>query len=152
MFKIKIFEEILEPFYVKAIQDWEDNKSWEENAGFDLFIPEDHLIEPFEICHRIPLGISLAAYSEEGTSENFDMRPRSSLTKLPLIMGNSPATIDIGYRGILEARFHNISGKEVKISAGQRLVQVVRGNLGPIKEIKEKNGKMMEIPASFIVR
>lgn len=128
MLKIKIQEEykdFLGPLYEKASQEMNS-----ENAGFDLFCPEDMLIMTETVCHKCPLGISAMVVGEDGELEHFMMVPRSSITKQPLVMGNSPAIIDSGYRGIIEARFHNVSDSvNVKIEKGQRLVQLIRGGL-----------------------
>lgn len=60
------------------------------------------------------------------------MFPRSSISKSPLRLANSIGLIDSGYTGELKAAFHNTGKSPFTLRKGDRYVQLVRSDLGPI--------------------
>ena len=93
------------------------------DAGLDLFIIKDKIIEPGE-TDRIQLGISC---------ENLEQKPyllmaRSSISKTPLRLSNSVGLIDAGYRGEIMAAVDNIKDYSYTLEKGQRLFQLVSMN------------------------
>ena len=93
------------------------------DAGLDLFIIKDKIIEPGE-TDRIHLGISC---------ENLEQKPyllmaRSSISKTPLRLSNSVGLIDAGYRGEIMAAVDNIKDNSYTVEKGQRLFQLVSMN------------------------
>ena len=93
------------------------------DAGLDLFIIKDKIIEPGE-TDRIQLGISC---------ENLEQKPyllmaRSSISKTPLRLSNSVGLIDAGYRGEIMAAVDNIKDYSYTVEKGQRLFQLVSMN------------------------
>ena len=93
------------------------------DAGLDLFIIKDKIIEPGE-TDRIQLGISC---------ENLEQKPyllmaRSSISKTPLRLSNSVGLIDAGYRGEIMAAVDNIKDYSYTLEEGQRFFQLVSMN------------------------
>ena len=58
--------------------------------------------------------------------------PRSSIAKTTLRHSNPPALIDHGYRGEFSVAGDNLSDKDYKITAGDRLIQAVSFTGSPI--------------------
>tara|TARA_B100001250_G_scaffold368574_1_gene351331 strand:- start:488 stop:925 length:438 start_codon:yes stop_codon:yes gene_type:complete len=115
--KIKTFSEDIQSMY--------NNHSHfhQGDAGLDLFIIKDKIIEPGE-TGRIHLGISC---------ENLEQKPyllmaRSSISKTPLRLSNSVGLIDAGYRGEIMAAVDNIKDYSYTVERGQRLFQLVSIN------------------------
>jgi len=118
----------------------DEHKQLQDDIGFDLYVPENHIIQPKEYSHKIKHEIAaemLASYyhGTEKKSHNvgYILTPRSSFTQYPFVMGNSPGIIDIGYRGDITAVIHNLSDKSFTIEAGSRLFQIVGFNGLPFR-------------------
>ena len=106
------------------------------DSGFDLFIPEKHIIKPGELSHKIDLGISCEAHYTKNISDNISyyLYPRSSIVKTSLRLSNSVGIIDAGYRGNLLAFVDNLDQKnDVIIEKGTRLFQICSPNLTSIE-------------------
>jgi dUTP pyrophosphatase len=105
-----------------------------DNAGFDLFVPEDYTFAPDErklISMRVKA--KLLRMSREGNEPvHYWMPPRSSISKTGLILLNSIGVIDKTYRGELMAFLWNSTSSEVTVRKGDRLVQIVAPDMGPI--------------------
>ena len=130
--------------FLKIKCDTDDIKSFYINhtsfhkgdSGFDLFVPEDHIIKPGELSHKINLGISSEAFHSSNHNENISyyLYPRSSIIKTSLRLSNSVGIIDAGYRGNIIAVVDNLDHKnDVKIESGSRLFQLCSPNLLPIE-------------------
>lgn len=104
-----------------------------DDIGLDLITDETVTIEPFE-CKLVSLGIKTAMYNGEKKA-GWDLRPRSSIYKTPLLLANSPGLIDPSYRGTIKAEFRNVSMKPYTVEAGSRLVQAVAFDKEPINFI-----------------
>lgn len=65
----------------------------------------------------------------------FWMPPRSSISKMPLILHNCIGVIDAGYNGELQAAVHNTSDEPYEVKQLQRLVQIVAGDLTPFYKV-----------------
>lgn len=71
---------------------------------------------------KVPSGIAVAI------PEGFEgqVRPRSGLaSRLPLILPNSPGTIDSDYRGEIRVLVTNIGQDAVLIEPGMRIAQLI---------------------------
>ena len=90
------------------------------DAGLDLFITKDQVIEPGSTA-RIHLGISC----ENIDRKAYFLMPRSSISKTPLRLANSVGLIDAGYRGEIMAAVDNIKDNPHRLEVGQRLFQIV---------------------------
>ena len=93
------------------------------DAGLDLYIIEDKIIQPFETV-KIHLGIAC----ENLENRPYLLMPRSSISKTPLRLCNSIGLIDAGYRGEIIAAVDNIKNKPFEIKVGERLFQLVAMN------------------------
>lgn len=105
------------------------------DVGLDLFITEDVLIEPNKIVAiNLQIKTEMIEFTTHGSqsvkhSAPFYIYPRSSVSKLGLMLTNSVGIVDSGYRGNLISSFYNISGKPVYLEVGERLVQIVTRNM-----------------------
>ena len=101
------------------------------DSGLDLFVVEDQVVKGFSTSF-LKLGFKAAAADCEGKSVSWLVFPRSSISKTPLRLANSIGLIDAGYRGEVIAAVDNIRGEDYTVKAGERLVQAVAFNGGPI--------------------
>jgi dUTP pyrophosphatase len=66
----------------------------------------------------------------------FNVHPRSSISKTPLMLANHTGIIDSGYRGSLIGAFrqvpYNIPNNEYTVSKNSRLLQICHPSLCPI--------------------
>ena len=102
------------------------------DSGLDLFVVEDQTVKAFSTSF-LKLGFKAAAVdTATGQNVSWLIFPRSSISKTPLRLANSIGLIDAGYRGELLAAVDNIRGEDFTVKAGDRLVQAVAFNGGPI--------------------
>lgn len=90
------------------------------DACCDLGVIEDYIIRPGETC-LARTGFAIAI------PEGFEaqIRPRSGLAlKKGLSIPNSPATIDVGYRGEIKIPLINLGKKAITIKEGDRVAQM----------------------------
>lgn len=105
------------------------------NSGFDLYIPCDTETKQFQTSF-VDLGIkaTMTCQFELNDSSNngiaYQIYPRSSLSKYPIILANHVGIIDSGYRGNLIAAFRSFQD-DFKIEKGNRLVQICHPTLLP---------------------
>lgn len=107
-----------------------------ENAGFDLFVPEETVFAPGErklvsMRVRARMEIKYPGWAD-WTQCHYWMAPRSSISKTGLVLLNSMGVIDKGYRGELMAFLWNTLDKEVTVKKGDRLVQLLAPDMGYI--------------------
>ena len=93
-------------------------------ACFDITIVEDIALGHLEmgfgktgLAMEIPVGYEL------------QVRPRSSLGKMRVVIPNPPGTIDSDYRGEVMVELLNLSGNNIRFTAGQRIAQ---GKIAPV--------------------
>jgi len=93
------------------------------SAGMDLAAAtgEPLAVQPGETV-RVPTGLAIAIPpGYEG-----QVRPRSGLaSSSPLILPNSPGTIDSDYRGEIQVIMRNIGSEPFVIEPGMRIAQLV---------------------------
>ena len=113
------------------------------DSGFDLFIPKQHTFNNYKHADGIwkPLFVDLnvkATMIENNKCVGFQIYPRSSISKTPLMLANQVGIIDSGYRGSLIAAFRSFQ-EEYTIEKHTRLVQVCHPTLKPfiVKIINE---------------
>ena len=75
------------------------------------------------------MGVS-AVLIDGDHMKNYWMVPRSSISKTGLMVLNSVGVIDKSYRGELMAFLWNTTDASVVVQKGQRLVQIVAGDMG----------------------
>ena len=103
-----------------------------ENAGVDLYVPNKVFFEPGE-KKLVSMGVRAVLIDTE--LRHYWMLPRSSISKTGLMMLNSVGVIDKSYRGELMAFLWNTTSSTIVIEAGNRLVQIVAGDMSDITKI-----------------
>ena len=104
-----------------------------ENAGFDLYVPNHVEFAPGE---RKMVSMKVrAVMSNGGHLQHYYMYPRSSISKTGLMLMNSVGVIDKSYRGELIAALWNTTAEKVEVKKGQRLVQIVAGDMSDITRV-----------------
>ena len=94
----------------------------ETDAAADLYAMEDQVIVAHTYGNKIGTGVKIQL--PEGWLAM--ILPRSSMgTKTPLRLSNSVGLIDSGYRGELGVLYDNTSDMDYKISAGDRIAQLL---------------------------
>jgi dUTP pyrophosphatase len=108
------------------------------DSGFDLKVPNKITFNvPFE-SKFINLGIK-TSMTLNGKPSAFNVHPRSSISKTPLMLANHTGIIDSGYRGPLIAamRYLPLPGIDnYVVEKETRLVQVCHPSLCPIYVIE----------------
>lgn len=105
-----------------------------DNAGVDLYLPNKIAFEPGE-KKLVSMGIR-AVMADGNSYKHYWMVPRSSISKTGLMMLNSVGVIDKTYRGELMAFLWNTTNSTIVIEAGNRLVQIVAGDMSDITAIR----------------
>lgn len=95
-------------------------KAYANDAGWDLFMPVDCEIPA---GYTSLLGLGIAIEPPEGYYA--EIVPRSSMAKKSLVIPNSVGIIDAGYRGEIMLTLENTGEWPVRISKGDRLVQLI---------------------------
>jgi dUTP pyrophosphatase len=92
-----------------------------EDAGLDVRSVETCVLEP-----GVPTALGTGLAIEIPPGYEVQVRPRSGLAlKHAITLPNSPATIDPGYRGELKVILLNLGAKPYKVTAGDRIAQLV---------------------------
>lgn len=94
--KIKVMNSELEDLYKNSTH------SHDGDSGIDLYTPHEVTIHWGE-TKFIDLEIQCEMINENGHSISYQLVPRSSISKTPLILHNSIGIIDAGYRGNIKA-------------------------------------------------
>lgn len=122
-----------------------------DNAGVDLYLPTKVSFEPGE-KKLVSMGVravmvnggeykhyremqDISGINVKSQTLHYWMVPRSSISKTGLMMLNSVGVIDKSYRGELMAFLWNTSNVPVLVEAGNRLVQIVAGDMSDITSI-----------------
>ena len=121
------------PFYEKyKAQVERHNQMVDEtrfpNSGFDLFIPENVETKQFQTSF-VDLGVK-ATMVTNGQCVAYQLYPRSSMSKYPLMLANHVGIIDSGYRGNLIGAFRSFVDGFV-IEKDVRLLQICHPTLLP---------------------
>ena len=107
----------------------------EGDAGLDLFCPDEIICPPHSLATPINFKIKcqmvkmIEVFKPKYIS--YLLVPRSSISNTPLRLSNSIGVIDSGYRGDIITKVDNLSDKEYVIKKGDRLFQIIRGDLEP---------------------
>lgn len=121
------------------------------DSGLDLFVVDDFIVEENK-TKLVNLHVRCQAYTLKGDLWSRLVRvfkkqvpeshklytgywlcPRSSLSKMPLMMANSIGVIDKEYTGELQVPLRNVSNLNWCVNAGERLVQIVGPQHNPIE-------------------
>lgn len=107
------------------------------DSGFDLFVPNKVDFKATLDSNFIDLKVKAEMLycdvnNDTITPSPFQIYPRSSLSKTPLMLANHTGIIDSGYRGNLIAAFRKLTDKYYEVEKYTRLVQVCHPTLCPI--------------------
>jgi len=112
------------------------------DSGFDVLVPKDITFnEPFT-SKFIDMNIKTEMFYYEVDNERisntaFNVHPRSSISKTPLMLANHTGIIDAGYRGSLIGAFRwlkpeNDTTTQYIVNENTRLLQICHPSLCPI--------------------
>jgi dUTP pyrophosphatase len=111
------------------------------NSGFDVFVPQDILFNiPYQSTF-VNMGIKTAMLNYDSILKKmvptgFNVHPRSSISKTPLMLANHTGIIDMGYRGSIIAALRLLplqnGTKFYTVEKHTRLVQICHPSLYPI--------------------
>jgi len=90
------------------------------DVGYDLYVATRQKLPPLETVY-VPTGIAV----EMPDDLFLDIRPRSSTSKLGLVIANSPGTVEPNYRGQLVLIVHNMRSYTQVLHRGDRIAQMV---------------------------
>jgi len=107
------------------------------DSGFDLMLPEDVVFEDENsmfIDFKMKTEMLFCEVDRNiVTNSPFLLHPRSSISKLPLMLSNHTGIIDSGYRGSIIGAFRNLdTQKSCKVEKDTRLLQICHPSLCPI--------------------
>ncbi len=143
-------DENLKKLYVDYIQSHNANNDSETghyNSGFDLFIPNECTISPDQFlqtqmvnlkiqcemihCRMYPFITDTDKYTTNYSCNptGYYLYPRSSMSKMPIMLANHTGIIDSGYRGHILAAVRSLSQSELTIPQYTRLFQICSPNL-----------------------
>lgn len=91
------------------------------SAGYDLHSPRSYLIQPGE-TRVIPTAIEICNMPINIEAQ---IRSKSGLATLGIIVLNAPGTIDSDYKGEIFVILHNVSKLERIIKPAQSIAQIV---------------------------
>lgn len=93
----------------------------EDDAGFDIYLPEDFILEPGE-TKIAPTGLKMSI----PTGYELQIRPRSGNSiKTKMRVANAPGTIDCGYADEIGIICDNIGTERIEFKTGDRIAQAV---------------------------
>ena len=105
------------------------------NSGFDLFIPEDITFKDMYKTEFVDLNIKCEMLYYDNTDVPttcpFQLFPRSSMSKTPLMLANHTGIVDSGYRGFIISALRSFSEGYV-LKKDTRLLQICHPSLCPI--------------------
>ena len=112
------------------------------DSGFDVLVPNDITFNKPFISNFIDMNIKTEMFYYEIDNERisntaFNVHPRSSISKTPLMLANHTGIIDAGYRGSLIGAFRwlkpeNDTTTQYTVNENTRLLQICHPSLCPI--------------------
>jgi dUTP pyrophosphatase len=143
--KLAIEDETLIANYTDRIE--KHNAQFMENiladSGFDVLVPKSVIFKKLFSSIFIDMNIKTEMFFCEVNTDSinpcaFNVHPRSSISKTPLMLANHTGIIDSGYRGSLIGAFRclpyfqNDLAVEYTVIANTRLLQICHPTLCPI--------------------
>lgn len=89
-----------------------------QDLGYDLYASEATVIRKHSI-EKVRTGVAIEFTSGHGAL----LRDRSSMAARGLAV--TAGVIDAGYRGEIQVIMHNLTDKDVRIEAGDKIVQMI---------------------------
>jgi dUTP pyrophosphatase len=108
-------------------------------AGWDLFSADTYVLEQNKVVLVATGSHLIIPYGYEG-----QIRPRSSLGKLGILIPNAPGTIDSDYRGEIKVMMLNTWHEPYTIEKGSRIAQIVFGPVTPVHMFSISRSKFDE--------
>ena len=111
------------------------------NSGFDIFVPEKTVFEQGNVSKLIDCKIKGEMFFVDTClniieSSAYNVHPRSSISKTPLMLSNHTGIIDSGYRGFLMGAFRWLKNDQSEdmyvVDKHTRLLQICLPTLHPI--------------------
>ena len=143
--KLAIEDETLIANYTDRIE--KHNAQFMENiladSGFDVLVPKSVIFKKLFSSIFIDMNIKTEMFFCEVNTDSinpcaFNVHPRSSISKTPLMLANHTGIIDSGYRGSLIGAFRclpyfqNDLAVDYTVIANTRLLQICHPTLCPI--------------------
>ena len=143
--KLAIEDETLIANYTDRIE--KHNAQFMENiladSGFDVLVPNTVKFDKLFATKFIDMNIKTEMFMCDVNTDSinpcaFNVHPRSSISKTPLILANHTGIIDSGYRGSLIGAFRclpfftNDIATDYTVIANTRLLQICHPTLCPI--------------------
>ncbi len=142
--RIAVLDPNMEPFYQEKID--KHNKNFETHefadSGFDLMLPKMEEFDKLFVHKFIDMQVKAEMVyckikNNEISYSPFQLFPRSSISKTPLMLANHTGIIDSGYRGNLIGAFralyfHKNDNDSYIVEKHTRLLQVCHPSLCPI--------------------
>ncbi len=143
--KLAIENENLIPNYTERIK--KHNSQFMDNiladSGFDVLVPNEVIFDDLFIAQFINMDIKTEMHFCEVNTDaiypcGFNIHPRSSISKTPLMLANHTGIIDSGYRGSLIGAFRCLPfykdtlATSYVVPANTRLLQICHPTLCPI--------------------
>lgn len=120
-------------------------KASEGAACYDVRSIENFLFLSGE-AHMLRTGLAFEVPDGYG----LEVRPRSGLASMGLILQNSPGTLDNDYRGELLMSMRNVSNKNIMVRSGDRIAQIKLERLVDTEFIEmEELGSTIRGPGGF---
>jgi dUTP pyrophosphatase len=102
------------PFYASSGAAGADIRVCSPDRSSIMIAPGQRILIPTGLAFEIPQGFEI------------QVRPRSGISlKTPLMVVNSPGTIDSDYRGEIKIIIGNFGNEPFKIEHGERIAQIV---------------------------
>lgn len=142
--RIAVLDPNMEPFYQEKID--KHNKNFETHefadSGFDLMLSKKEEFDKLFVHKFIDMQVKAEMVyckikNNEISYSPFQLFPRSSISKTPLMLANHTGIIDSGYRGNLIGAFralyfHKNDNDSYIVEKHTRLLQVCHPSLCPI--------------------
>jgi len=142
--KLAVLDPNMIPFYETKIEAHNKNFETHEfaDSGFDLMLPKKATFNKLFVHKFVDMEVKAEmVYCDTITNtiinSPFQLFPRSSISKTPLMLANHTGIIDSGYRGNLIGAFralyfHNDDDNSYLVEKHTRLLQVCHPSLCPI--------------------
>lgn len=150
--KLAVLDSELKYAYQKKIELHNKNFETQEfaDSGFDIMVPENHTFDKGFDSKFIDMKVKgELVYCNTKTDalsfSPFQLYPRSSISKTPLMLANHVGIIDSGYRGNLIGAFRSFqTNKSYTVAKFTRLLQVCHPSLCPIYVILVEESDLVD--------
>jgi dUTP pyrophosphatase len=107
------------------------------DSGFDILVPQPVTFDRVFDTKFIDMQVKAEMVYCETTTDKlttcaYNVHPRSSISKTPLMLANHTGIIDSGYRGSLIGAFRCLVSQNYVVEKNTRLLQVCHPTLCPI--------------------